>query len=186
MEETPIQSVPRPRKARKPQPTTTNVFIDTVASNTDELFHNVTVQEAKGTHGDRVVDDAIRTLIDDSHALEACRTHERALPMHLLLKVKHFDKACIVIGGSLRQRDHDIDILQSIFMLLGIANLDMLTVRAVDIKTTCLHATVKSNVYGRISKKLVPYLLRLYPHLSNLVNRDGLITFKVLKKPSMV
>ena len=71
----------------------------------------------RGTHGDRVVDDAIRTLIDDSHALEASRTHERALPMHLLLKAKHFDKykACIVIGGNLRQRDHDIDILQSVY-----------------------------------------------------------------------
>ena len=71
-------------------------------------------------------------------------------------------------------------------MLLGIANLDKLTVRAVDIKTTCLYATVKSNVYGRISKKLVPYLLRLYPHLPNLVNRDGLIIVKFVKKPNGV
>ena len=66
-------------------------------------------------------------------------------------------------------------------MLLGIANLDKLTVRAVDIKTAYLHATAKSNVYGRMNKKLVPYLLRLYPHMSNLVNRDSSITFKVLK-----
>ena len=66
-------------------------------------------------------------------------------------------------------------------MLLGVANLDKITVRAVDIKTAYLHATVKSNVYGRMNKKLVPYLLRLYPHMSNLVNRDGSITFKVLK-----
>ena len=32
-----------------------------------------------------------------------------------------------------------------------------------------------------MSKKLVPYLPRLYPNLSNLLNRDGSITFKVLK-----
>lgn len=37
------------------------------------------------------------------------------------------------------------------------------------------------NVYGRMNKNLVPYLLGLYPHMSNLVNRDGSITFKALK-----
>ena len=32
-----------------------------------------------------------------------------------------------------------------------------------------------------MNKKLVPYLLRLYPHMSKLVNQGGSITFKVLK-----
>lgn len=71
--------------------------------------------------------------------------------------------------------------VQSIFMLLGITNLDKLTMRAVDIKAAYIHAIVKSNIYGRMSKKPVPYLLRLYPHLFNLINRDGSITFRVLK-----
>ena len=76
--------------------------------------------------------------------------------MHLLLKAKYlanaeFDKykARINIGGNLQHRDQDIDTcsfcvrVQSILMLLGIANLDKLTVRAVDIKTAHLHAAVK-------------------------------------------
>ena len=114
-------SVPRPRKARRPQPIipTTRVlrsmvpksptpepppptfarsfFVDTVTNIPNELVHNVTVQEAKSTHGDKVVDDAImdeiRSLVDDTHALEACRTRERALPMHLLLKAKYLANA---------------------------------------------------------------------------------------------
>ena len=92
-----------------------------------------------------------RSLVDDD-----CSTRERALPMHLLLKAKYlanadFDKykARINIGGNLQHRDQDIDTcsfcvrVQSILMLLGIANLDKLTVRAVDIKTAHLHAAVK-------------------------------------------
>ena len=160
VEVTPSPSVPRPRKARQPQPIipTSRVlrsmfpksptpelspptfarrfFVDTVTTIPDELVHNVTVQEAKSTHGDKVVDDAImdeiRSLVDDTHALEACRTRERALPKHLLLKVKYlanaeFDKykARIVIGGNLQHRDQDIDTssfcvrVQSILMLLA-------------------------------------------------------------------
>ena len=93
--------------------------------------------------------DEIRSLVYDTHALEACRTRERALPMHPLLKAKYlanadFDKykARIFIGGrQIQHRDEDSDTssfcvrVQSILMLLGIANLDKLTVRAVDIKT---------------------------------------------------
>ena len=60
-------------------------------------------------------------------------------------------------------------------MLLVIANLDKLTVSALDIKSAYLHATVKSNIYGRMSKKVLSYSLRLYP-----VNQDGSTTFKVL------
>ena len=99
VEVTPSTSVPRPRKTRQPQPIipTTRVlrsvvpklptpepppptfarsfFVDTVTTIPDELVNNVTVQEAKSTHGDKVVDDAImeeiRSLVDDTHALEA-------------------------------------------------------------------------------------------------------------------
>ena len=66
-------------------------FVDTVTTIPDELVHNVTVQEAKSIHGDKV--DEIRSLVDDTHALEACRTRERALPMHLLLKAKFLANA---------------------------------------------------------------------------------------------
>ena len=115
VEVTPSPSVPRPRKTRQPQPIipTTRVlrsmvpksptpepspptfarsfFVDTVTTIPDELVHNVTVQEAKSIHGDKV--DEIRSLVDDTHALEACRTRERALPMHLLLKAKFLANA---------------------------------------------------------------------------------------------
>ena len=37
-----------------------------------------------------------------------------------------------------------------------------LSIHAVDIKAAYLNATVESNVYGRLPKKLVPYLLGLY------------------------
>ena len=115
--------------------------------------------------------DEIRSLVDDTHALKACKTRERALPMHLLLKAKYlananFDKykARIVIGGNLQHRDQDIDTssfcvrVQFIPMQLGIANLDKLTVRAVDIKTAYLHAIVKSNIQeaGSLLAALVP------------------------------
>ena len=90
--------------------------------------------------------DEIQSFVDDTLALEACRTRERAPPMHLLLKAKYlanaeFDKykARIVIGRNLQHRDQDIDTssfcvrVQSILMLLGMANLNKLIVRAVDI-----------------------------------------------------
>ena len=156
--------VPKSPTPEPPPPTfVKSFFVGTVTSNPDEIVNNVTVQEAKSTHGDKVVDDAVmdevRSLINDTHVLEAWRTHERALPMHLLLKAKNladaeFDKyeARIVGGGNLQHRDQDIDTssfcvrVQFFLMLNGIANLDKLTVRAVDIKTAYLHATVKSGV----------------------------------------
>ena len=163
-----------------------------------EIALQLTIKEASDAHGAEVVEaailDEIRSLVTDTSALEPCFTSERQLPMHLLLKAKFladasFDKykARIVIGGNLQHRDADIDTssfcvrVQSILMLLGLAHVDKLKIKAVDIKTAYLHATVESKVYGRMNKKLVPYLLRSHPHLAKWVNPDGSMSFKVLK-----
>ena len=71
--------------------------------------------------------------------------------------------------------------VQSILLLLGVAHHQKLSIHAVDIKTAYLHATVESNVYGRLPKKLVPYLPGLYPDMEKHLNRDGSMTFKVNK-----
>ena len=114
--------VPKSQTPEPPPPTfARSFFVDIVTTNPDELVHNVTVQEARSAHGGKVVDDAImdeiRSLVDDTHKLEACRSRERALPMHLLLKAKYlanaeFDKyrARILIGGNLQHRDHQYSI----------------------------------------------------------------------------
>ena len=52
--------------------------------------------------------------------------------------------------------------VQFILWLLGMAYHQKLSIHAVDIKAAYLNATVESNVYGRLPKKLVPYLLGLY------------------------
>ena len=114
--------------------------------------------------------------------------------MQIPIKAKYlanadFDKykTRIVIRGNLQHHYQNIDIssfcvrVQSILMLLDIVNLDKLTVRAVDIKTAYLHA----NVYGKMNKKLVPYLLRLYSHMSNLVNRCVCLNLPSLSKSKL-
>ena len=96
-------------------------------------------------------------------------------------------KARIVIGGNLQHRGEDLNTssfcvrVQSILLLLGVAHHQKLSIHAVDIKTAYLHATVESNIYGRLPKKLVPYLLGLYPDMEKHLNRDGSMTFSLTK-----
>ena len=129
-----------------------------------------------------------------SRALEPSRTSGQQLPLHLILGHKYDahgkyskTKARIVIGGNLQHREEDLNTssfcvrVQSILLLLGVAHHQKLSIHAVDIKTAYLHATVESNVYGRLPKKLVPYLLGLYPDMEKHLNRDGSMTFKVNK-----
>ncbi len=164
----------------------------------DNKVYNLSITEASVAHGPQVVENAIkdelRSLITETKALEPCFTKEKQLPMHLILVHKYDTnsvfvktKARLVIGGNLQHRDEDIDTssfcvrVQSILLLLGLAHLEKLQVHAVDIKTAYLHATVKSKVFGRMPKKMIPYLLELYPDMKTYLNRDGTMSFKVLK-----
>ena len=164
----------------------------------EEQVFNLTIAEASKDYGLKPVEDAIKSeissLITDTGALEPCKTSGQQLPLHLILGHK-FDahgkytktKARIVIGGNLQHRDEDLNTssfcvrVQSILLLLGVPHHQKLTAHAVDIKTAYLHATVDSKVYGRLPKKLVPFLLGLYPDMEKHLNRDGSMTFKVKK-----
>ena len=202
-----LPSPPAAQPARKPRvprvaKPTDRVTRSTTARNAladlNASAFNLTITEAATDHGPEVVkvaiSDELRSLVEETRALVPCFTREKQFPMHLLLKHKYnaelvFEKckARLVIGGNLQHRDEDIDTssfcvrVQSILLLLGLAYIDKLRVHAVDIKTAYLHADVKSRVYGRMPKKVVPYLLELYPEMKEFLNRDGSMSFKVEK-----
>ena len=195
----PVARKPRvPRAALPTDRVTRSMSARNALPAADPSAFNMTISEAAIEHGPEVVKTAImdelRSLIEDTRAVVPCFTSEKQLPMHLLLKHKYnagqvFEKckARLVIGGNLQHRDEDIDTssfcvrVQSILLLLGLAHLDKLKVHAVDIKTAYLHADVKSRVFGRMPKKVIPYLLELYPDMKKFLNKDGSMSFKVEK-----
>ena len=197
----PARAARKPRVPRVAKPTdrvTRSMTARNAPPVNDAPVFNLTIAEASIDHGSEVVTaaikDELRSLVEDTRALVPCFTREKQLPMHLLLKHKYnaeqvFEKckARLVIGGNLQHRDEDIDTssfcvrVQSILLLLGLAHIDKLKVRAVDIKTAYLHADVKSRVFGRMPKKVVPYLLELFPSMKKFLNNDGSMSFKVEK-----
>ena len=163
-----------------------------------EFVLNLSIADACLEFGPKAVEDAIlseiHSLIADTQAIEPCKSSTQQLPLHLILTHKYDahgnyvkTKARIVIGGNLQHRDENMNTssfcvrTQTILMSLGIAQHKKMGIYAVDIKTAYLHANVNSHVLGRMSKKLVPYLLKSHPHMKDHLNRDGSMTFKVKK-----
>ena len=88
---------------------------------------------------------------------------------------------------NLLHRDEDLGTsffcvrVKTIPLFLGVANYRELSFHALNMKTANLHATVDLKVYGRVPRKLVSFLLELYPMMAKHQNRDGSVFFKVNK-----
>ena len=188
----------RPTRDRRP-PKYLQDYITLAHTDPPHYVYNLSVKDAIAARGEQTVmnsiNDEFASLYIEMKALDPCFTNEHALPLHLVLTEKFdakqtFDKmkARIVIGGNLQEQIEDIITSsycvrqQTIFLLLGVAAHRNLYVRAIDVKTAYLHAAIQSrNVYARMRKALADLICQTYPELNQWRNRDGSITFKVLK-----
>ena len=173
---------------------------DDVANSVESVAWHVTVSEIEARRGAEVVKHSVleelKSIFDTMQALSpVLRASTKPLPLHMLHKEKMDSdgafikvKSRLVAGGNLQPRTEDLETtsstvrIQSVFLLLNIAASMRLSIAAIDIKSAYLHAQIRSkDIYGRLSKKYINYLLVLHPEWSQYLQGDGSILFRIDK-----